>query len=80
MAFRVSTVALPRWGMTTAPGASSSAGWISGSFSNTSSPAAKSSPSRRASASAASSITGPREEFTSTAVGFILRSRSALIR
>ena len=41
MAVRVATVALPMWGSSTAPGASSSRGWTAGSSSKTSRPAPK---------------------------------------
>jgi hypothetical protein len=57
-------------------------GWSAGSGSGsvTSRPAAKISPDRSAWVSASGSMTGPREVFTSTALGFMARSASESMR
>ena len=67
---RVSRVADPMCGTSTASRCASRSGCTRGSCSNTSRPAPPSSPGRARSASAASSTTGPRLVLTRIAVGF----------
>src|SRR6185436_652096 len=80
MRARVAMEALAMWGERTTFGSLSRPGWTSGSRSKTSSPAAAIWPVASASARAASSTTGPREVFTSTAVFFMRANCAAPMR
>ena len=79
MASRVPTVALAMCGATIRFGVRKSGlSGAGGSGSVTSRPAAKITPLFRASIRSFSTTIGPRAVFTNTAVGFIMRKRSAL--
>src|SRR2546427_3580112 len=80
MAIRVSCVALPRWGSSTAFSIVKRSGVTAGSRSNTSSPAPAMVPCLSAATSAASSTMSPRALLIRNAPRFIKASRRASIR